>query len=346
MSDMSERTSSTSGSTEQASTSSQNTGTSPLQDKQWETFHLWMSETLKEQRRSRRWKIFFRFAFFTFLVVSLGNTIYLFHFSGSDDEEANKRHVAIVDVKGVIDAEEEATAARINGGLRNALEAQNVAAVVLRINSPGGSPVQSQSVYEEIRYLSEEFPDTPILSWVEDVGASGAYYIAAATDEIYAAPASLVGSIGVISSGFGFSDAMDRVGVERRTFTAGRNKAFLDPFSEISDEQRDFWESVLGSTHGQFIQAVRDGRGDRLVDSEEIFSGLIWTGEQALSLGLIDGVKTLEQLSRELIGEVEFKNYTPRLSPFELLSRRIGPSISSLLGIEAHMGMRYELPRM
>lgn len=317
-----------------------------LRQEQWATFDSWVKDFMVERRRSRRWKIFFRFAFFTFLMLSLGNTVYFLHFSGNDDEEANKRHIALVDVKGIIDAEEEATASRINGGIRNALKGDNVAAVVLRINSPGGSPVQSQAVYEEIRYLTAEYPDIPILSWVEDVGASGAYYIAAATDEIYAAPASLIGSIGVISAGFGFSEAIDRLGVERRTFTAGENKAFLDPFTEVSEEQRAFWQSVLGSTHSQFIEAVREGRGDRLSESEEVFSGLIWTGEQALTLGLIDGVKTLEQLSRDLIGEVEFKNYTPRLSPFELLSRRLGPSISSMLGLETRPGVRYELPRM
>tara|TARA_R110002051_G_scaffold250392_2_gene309726 strand:+ start:1946 stop:2956 length:1011 start_codon:yes stop_codon:yes gene_type:complete len=317
-----------------------------LREKQWQTFDNWMGETLKEQRRARRWKIFFRFAFFSFLMLSLGNTVYFLHFASNSDEDENKQHVALVDVKGVIDASEEATASRINSGLRSALEADNVAAVILRINSPGGSPVQSQAVYEEIRYLTSEYPDTPILSWVEDVGASGAYYIAAATENIYAAPASLVGSIGVISSGFGFSEAIERVGVERRTFTAGENKAFLDPFNDVTVEQRTFWESVLGNTHSQFIQAVRDGRGERLNDSEEVFSGLIWTGEQALELGLIDGVMTLEQLSRELIGNVEFKNYTPRLSPLELLSRRMGPSIASWLGLDAHNGIRYQLPSM
>lgn len=317
-----------------------------LREKQWQTFDNWMGETLKEQRRARRWKIFFRFAFFSFLILSLGNTIYFLHFATNSDEDENKPHVALVDVKGVIDATEEATASRINSGLRNALEADNVAAVILRINSPGGSPVQSQAVYEEIRYLTSEYPDTPILSWVEDVGASGAYYIAAATDRIYAAPASLVGSIGVISSGFGFSEAIQRVGVERRTFTAGENKAFLDPFNEVTSEQRDFWESVLGNTHSQFIQAVRDGRGERLTGSEEVFSGLIWTGEQALSLGLIDGVMTLEQLSRELIGDVEFRNYTPRLSPLELLSRRMGPNIASWFGFNVNKGIRFQLPSM
>jgi len=317
-----------------------------LREKQWQTFDNWMNESLKEQRRSRRWKIFFRFAFFCFLMLSLANTAYFFHFANSDDSEEEKLHVALVDVKGVIDANEEATSSRINSGIREALEAENVAAVVLRINSPGGSPVQSQAVYEEIRYLTSQYPDTPILSWVEDVGASGAYYIAAATDRIYAAPASLVGSIGVISSGFGFNDAIDRVGVERRTFTAGRNKAFLDPFSEVTDEQREFWESVLGNTHDQFIQAVRDGRGDRLKGSEEVFSGLVWTGEQAKALGLIDEVMTLEQLSRELIGEVEFRNYTPRLSALERLTQRIGPSIGTMLGFDMTQGVRYQLQGM
>lgn len=318
---------------------------SDTEQREWERgmFHWWLNETFKEQRRSRRWKVFFRFGFLSLLALSLGHTIYIFNFAGGP-EEKTAPHLAVVDVKGVIDANEEASASRINAGLRAAYEGINVEAVVLRINSPGGSPVQSQAVYEEIRHLSQEHPDIPVYSWVEDIGASGAYYIAAATNEIYAAPASLVGSIGVISSGFGFSEAMDRVGVERRTFTSGENKAFLDPFSKVSDQQRAFWESVLGSTHEQFIEAVRNGRGDRLIENDMTFSGLVWTGEQAVELGLIDGVMTLEQLSRELVGDVEMENYTPRLSALERLTGKLGPRVASTLGIDLSTGIRYQLP--
>lgn len=316
-----------------------------LRLKQWETFDRWMDGTLTERRRSRRWKIFFRMLFFAFLIGSLANTVYYLHFARSSTSDTPDRHLGIVDVKGVIDADQEATASRINEGLRRALEGENVAAVVLRINSPGGSPVQSQRVYEEIRHLSASNPDIPILAWVEDVGASGAYYIASAASEIYAAPSSLVGSIGVISAGFGFGDALDKVGVERRLFTAGESKAFLDPFSPVTDEQRGFWESVLKSTHQQFIDAVTQGRGDRLQDKEEIFSGLVWTGEQARELGLIDGIMTLEQLSREVIGDVEFRNYTPRLSPFERLAQRMGPVVQEALGLSRGRGqsVRFEM---
>lgn len=317
-----------------------------LRLQQWQTFDKWMESTITERRRSRRWKIFFRFLFITFLFASLANTVYFLHFAAAGKDELVERHLGIVDVKGVIDADEEATASRINEGLRRALEADQIAAVVLRINSPGGSPVQSQRVYEEIRFLEEEHPDTPILAWVEDMGASGAYYIASAAQDIYAAPSSLVGSIGVISSGFGFRDAIDKLGVERRVFTAGENKAFMDPFTPVTEDQRDFWESVLSSTHEQFIADVKAGRGDRLKGGDDIFSGLVWTGEQAKGLGLIDEVLTLEQLSRKLIGSVELRNYTPRLSTLERLTKGFGPMVQSLLGLESHRNaaVRYEMP--
>jgi len=317
-----------------------------LRHQQWETFDKWMESTITERRRSRRWKVFFRLLFIAFLFASLANTVYFLHFAAAGKEELVERHLGIVDVKGVIDADEEATASRINEGLRRALEAEQIAAVVLRINSPGGSPVQSQRVYEEIRFLEEEHPDTPILAWVEDMGASGAYYIASAAQDIYAAPSSLVGSIGVISSGFGFRDAIDKLGVERRVFTAGENKAFMDPFTPVTEDQRDFWESVLSSTHEQFIADVKAGRGDRLKGGDDIFSGLVWTGEQAKGLGLVDEVLTLEQLSRKLIGNVELRNYTPRLSTLERLTKGFGPMVQSLLGLESHRNaaVRYEMP--
>ncbi|MBY5940559.1 signal peptide peptidase SppA [Halomonas sp. DP5N14-9] len=317
-----------------------------LRLQQWQTFDKWMESTITERRRSRRWKIFFRFLFIIFLFASLANTVYFLHFAVPGKEELVERHLGIVDVKGVIDADEEATASRINEGLRRALNADQIAAVVLRINSPGGSPVQSQRVYEEIRFLEEEHPDTPILAWVEDMGASGAYYIASAAQYIYAAPSSLVGSIGVISSGFGFRDAIDKLGVERRVFTSGENKAFLDPFTPVTEHQRNFWESVLSSTHEQFIADVKAGRGDRLQGGDDIFSGLIWTGEQAKGLGLIDEVLTLEQLSRELIGSVELRNYTPRLSTLDRLTKGFGPMVQSLLGMASYRNaeVRYEMP--
>ncbi|TDX26821.1 protease-4 [Modicisalibacter xianhensis] len=299
---------------------------------QWETFDKWMDNVATERRRSRRWKIFFRCVFFVFLFASLANTIYFWHFSLAEDDEPPVHHLGVVDVEGVIDTEQPANATRINEGLRRAMENELTDAVILRINSPGGSPVQSQRIYNEIRYLREQNPDKPILAWIEDVGASGAYYVASAASKIYAAPASLVGSIGVIHSGFGFQNVLDELNVERRLFTAGQNKAFLDPFVDVKPEQREFWQSVLNTTHAQFIQDVKQGRGDRLVETEELFSGLVWNGEQAKGLGLVDSIATLEELSRELMGDITLRNYTPRLPLFERLGKGLGPVVQQLFG--------------
>ncbi|WP_110664918.1 signal peptide peptidase SppA [Salinicola halophilus] len=304
----------------------------------------WIGGVLAEQRRSRRWKIFFRLLFAGFLLAGLALTAYGLFLAQSPDAADGDRHLGIVDVEGAIDADGPASAERIIEGLHRAWSDDAAEAVVLRINSPGGSPVQSQRVYEEIRYLQSQ-GGKPILAVVEDIGASGAYYMAAAADRIYASPSSLVGSIGVISASFGLEEAIDKLGVERRVFTAGENKAFLDPFSEIAPDQRAFWQSVLNATHQQFIEAVKAGRGDRLSNDPQLFSGLIWTGQQAMDLGLVDDIANLEQLSRQRLGDISLKEYTPALDPWAVFTDRLTSAAAHWVGLEAPTSpLRYQLP--
>ncbi|WP_110687479.1 signal peptide peptidase SppA [Salinicola aestuarinus] len=304
----------------------------------------WIGGVLAEQRRSRRWKIFFRLLFASLLLAGLALTVYAMFLAQGAGVTDSQRHLGIVDVDGPIDAGGPASAERIIEGLHRAWDDDAAEAVVLRINSPGGSPVQSQRVYEEIRYLQTQ-GDKPILAVIEDIGASGAYYMASAADRIYASPSSLVGSIGVISASFGLEEAIDKLGVERRVFTAGENKAFLDPFSEIAPDQRAFWQSVLNATHQQFIEAVKTGRGDSLSDDPRLFSGLVWTGEQAVDLGLVDETANLEQLSRQRLGEISLEEYTPALDPWAIFSDRLTSAAAHWLGLQASPSpLRYQLP--
>lgn len=303
----------------------------------------WIGGVLTEQRRTRRWKLFFRFLFAALILASLALGAYGVFLASSVPLPVGK-HLGVVQVEGVIDAESAASAERVIEGVRRAWSNPEARAVVLHINSPGGSPVQSQRIYDELRRLSA-IGDKPIYAVIEDIGASGAYYIAAGADAIYSAPASLVGSIGVIYASFGLEQAIERLGVERRIFTAGENKAFLDPFSDIAPDQRSFWQRVLETTHRQFIEDVKAGRGDRLVDDPRLFSGLIWTGEQALELGLVDGLKSVDQLAREQLGEPRTRNYTPALDPFERLSRQFGRVAAEWLGVPRTASpLRYQLP--
>lgn len=302
----------------------------------------WIDGVLVEQRRSRRWKLFFRFVFALLILAFLALSFYGL-FAAQGPVEAKGPHLGVVEVEGVIDRESPANASRVIEGIERAWKAPDAKAVVLHIDSPGGSPVQSQRIYDEVMRLRES-GDKPIIAVVEDIGASGAYYIAAAADEIVAAPASLVGSIGVIHAGFGFEQAIQRLGIERRVFTAGENKDFLDPFTDIEPSQRRFWQEVLATTHQQFIDDVKAGRGDRLADDERLFSGLIWTGEQALELGLVDRLGSLDGEARRLLEEPRRHDYTPRLDPFERLSRRFGSVMASVLGLSsAEAPVRYQL---
>jgi len=294
--------------------------------KEWKLIEKALMASQKEQRTARRWGIFFKILTFSYLFIIVA-LIYGGPKKGGDSGAfAMGPHAAVVEVRGPISAEDEASADRIIGAMREAFENEDALGLILRINSPGGSPVQSGYVFDEIIRLKATRPDFPVYAVIMDIGASGAYYIAAAADEIYADKASLVGSIGVIGSGFGFVDAMDKLGVERRLYTSGEHKAFLDPFSPQREEEKEFWEGVLDVTHQQFISQVKLGRGDRLADDPDLFSGLVWTGEQALELGLIDGLGSSSQVARDKLGTDELTNYTMQKDPFVEFMERFGTS--------------------
>jgi protease-4 len=250
-------------------------------------------------------------------------------------------HTAVIDVTGIIAQGQLAGADSVITSLRRALEHSDTKAVVLRINSPGGSPVQSSYIYNEINRLRELHKEIPIYSVIVDSGASGAYYIASATQEIFANGASLVGSIGVTAAGFGYQELLEKVGVERRQFTSGEHKAFLDPFSEVDPEEKVLFETLLNDVHEQFIEDVRKGRGDKLADNDKLFSGLFWTGRQAVELGLVDGLKSTSELARELGYPVTI-DFTNRPTPFEQFARNLGVSITET-ALKLGVGQEFQL---
>ncbi len=297
----------------------------------WRLIEKLVMSLQSEQRRSRRWGIFFKLLTFVYLFALL--LIVRFPF-GDALGGVGSEHTALVEVNGTIGADEEASADNIVSALRAAFEDEDSVAVVLRINSPGGSPVQSGYVYDEIKRLREEYPAKKVYAVISDVGASGAYYIASVADEIYANRASLVGSIGVVAGGFGYTGIMDKLGIERRLYTAGENKAFLDPFSPEREEEVQFWQGVLENTHKQFIEAVKQGRGDRLADDDRLFSGLIWTGEQALDLGLVDGLGSASWVAREVVGQENLVGYGRRKSLMENVVDQLGVSFGRELASE------------
>ncbi len=296
--------------------------------KEWKLIEKTVSQLGVEQRRSRRWGIFFKLLTFAYLFGLL--VLMDSGFSKNVKHDAEK-YTALVDLRGVIADGEEANADFLVTGLRAAFEDKGAQAVILRINSPGGSPVQSGYVFDEIKRLREIHAEKPLYAVISDIGASGAYYIAAAADQIYADKASLVGSIGVVASGFGFVDTLEKLGVERRLYTSGNHKGFLDPFSEEKPEEVEFWKGVLSSTHEQFISKVKEGRGDRLKINETTFSGLIWNGEQALEMGLIDGLGSAGFVARDIVGAEEIVDFTPQPDPFERLSKTLGIAAASAM---------------
>jgi len=303
--------------------------------KEWKLIEKTMLQLGVEQRRSRRWGVFFKVLTFSYLFALLFIMADSFGDKKMGDAET---YTALVDLRGVIAAGEEASADFLVTGLRAAFEAEGTKAVILRINSPGGSPVQSGYVYDEIKRLRTLHPDTPLYAVISDIGASGAYYIAAAADQIYADKASLVGSIGVVASGFGFVDTMEKLGVERRLYTSGKNKAFLDPFSKEKESEVQFWNGVLNKTHEQFIAKVKEGRGDRLHIDEDTFSGLIWNGEQALEKGFIDGLGSSGFVAREIVGAAEIVDFTPQPDPFERFTKTLGVAAGNAMASVLNIG--------
>ncbi|MCQ4270961.1 signal peptide peptidase SppA [Pseudomonas kuykendallii] len=302
-------------------------------EKSWKLLEKALLASVQEQRRSRRWGIFFKLLTFVYLfgMLALFSPMLNLRKAGS----SGGSYTAVVDVRGMIADKEAASADNIIGSLRAAFEDESTKGVILRINSPGGSPVQSGYIYDEIRRLRAEKPAIKVYAVISDLGASGAYYIASAADEIYADKSSLVGSIGVTAAGFGFVGTMEKLGVDRRVYTSGEHKAFLDPFQQPKADEAEFWRGVLQTTHRQFIDSVKKGRGDRLKDKDhpELFSGLIWSGEQALQLGLIDGLGSTSYVAREVIGEKEIKDYTVEETPFDRFAKKIGASVADNLAM-------------
>ena len=278
--------------------------------------------SLNEQKATRRWKTFVRLSWLLFFVV----LIWLVMHRGAPVTTTAVAHTAVVELKGEIGAGEEASAEFINAALKAAFEDDGAKAVVLLINSPGGSPVHAGMINDEIRRLKVKHKK-PVYAVVEETCASAAYYIAAAADQIFVDKASIVGSIGVLMDGFGFTGLMDKLGVERRLMTAGENKGFLDPFSAQTDKQRAYAQAMLNQIHQQFISVVKAGRGQRLKETPEMFSGLFWTGQQAIELGLADQLGGLDFVAREIVKTEEIIDYTRRDNVAERLAKKFGAAV-------------------
>jgi len=284
---------------------------------------------INEQRRSRRWSIFFRFLLVAYLTAILV-PLYL-DSSGALSLGSVKEHTAVVRLDGVIADKSDASADAVITALRKAFKDEKTKGVVLRINSPGGSPVQSGYINDEITRLREKYPDIPLYAVIMDLCASGGYYVAAAADKIYADRSSLVGSIGVRMDSFGLVGAIDKLGIERRLITAGEHKGFLDPFLPENPQDVEHVRSLLKDIHAQFIKVVKDGRGDRLKDSPELFSGYIWTGVQAREMGLIDEFGSTSMVARDVIGAEETVDFTSKPNYLERFMKRLGTSVRDSL---------------
>jgi len=285
---------------------------------------------IEEQKKTRRWSIFFKCLTFAYLAVAIGLVLY----PRFDTEmSTNTEHAAIIDVLGMIAEGDNASADSIIDGIRDAVKDKNTKGIILNINSPGGSAVQSGYVYDEIRRQKEKHPELPIYAVVGDMCASGGYYIASATDKIYVNKASLIGSIGVIMNGFGFTDIMQKLGVERRLLTAGAHKAMLDPFSPENKSESEHMQALLDQVHQQFIDAVKQGRGERLKETPEMFSGLVWTGEEGVKLGLADDYGNVDSVARDILGTEEKVNFTPQERLIDRLAGKFGASFAQAIGL-------------
>jgi len=300
----------------------------PQNEPNWErsTLEKIAMAGLAEQRRSRRWGIFFKLLGFAYLGVVLALVI---DWGGSADKFADgRKHTALVQLNGVIQAKGDASAERVMAALQSAFEDKGTQGVILSINSPGGSPVQSGIINDEIVRLRGNYPNIPIYVVVEDICASGGYYVAAAADKIFVDKASIVGSIGVLMDGFGFTGTMEKLGVERRLLTAGKNKGFLDPFSPQDANQNEYAQKMLGEIHQQFVDVVRKGRGKRLKETPEMFSGLMWTGAKSIEMGLADAYGTVETVARDVIKAEDIRDYTVKQNFAEKFANRFGADMA------------------
>ena len=283
---------------------------------------------LSEQKKSRRWGILFKLLLFIYLFIVLFYALGLLGVS----KKSSTSHTAIIEINGVIEAGGEVNADSVMTSLHDAYDNKGTKGIILRINSPGGSPVQAGIINDEIRRLKRLHPSIPVYAVVEDVCASGGYYIAVATDKIYVDKASIVGSIGVLMDGYGFTEIMKKVGVERRLMTAGENKAMLDPFSPVNPKHQELAQAMLNEVHEQFKAVVRQGRGARLKETPEIFSGLFWSGEQSVKLGLADALGSADYVAREVIKEEQIVDFSYEEDLASRVAKRIGASASAVMG--------------
>ncbi len=296
-------------------------------DPNWErqTLEKLAFAAIREQRRNRFWGVLFKSLTFIYLFMLL---FYALDWVGGDSS-ANSDHTAIIDIYGVIGSDDQVSADDVIGSLESAYENKHTKGIILRINSPGGSPVQAGIINDEIHRQRKLHPNIPVYAVVEDICASGGYYIAVAADKIFVDKASIVGSIGVLMGGFGFTGIMDKVGVERRLLTAGENKAILDPFSPVNPKHKEYAQSMLNQIHQQFIAVVREGRGKRLKETDDTFSGLFWSGETSVQMGLADGFGSSDYVAREIIKQEKIVDFTAREGLADKFAKRIGASMGN-----------------
>ncbi|MCJ8314805.1 MAG: S49 family peptidase [Saccharospirillaceae bacterium] len=313
--------------TENPQATPQNSDQLKVMSKQIDMLGLTLNQVIKEQRTGRRWKVGLRIVKYVLVMLVIFSVIGSIGQNMESVPNNTGGHIAVVAVKGMIAEGEQANATDLNNALKKAFSNKDSKAIVLLINSGGGSPVQSNYVNNEIYRLKAIYPNKKVYAVITDTGASGAYFIAVAADEIYSDPASIVGSIGVTAAGFGFEGLIGKLGIERRKFTSGEHKGFLDPFSPVNEEESALFAQTLLTVHEQFIAKVKEGRGDRLVENDKMFSGLFWSGEQALELGLIDGFKTLGDISRQY-DNAKIVDFTIKRDPLEKFLGNIGARVS------------------
>jgi protease IV len=298
---------------------------------QQQTIEKLVLSSVKEQQAARRWSNFFKILIFIYLFTVLAYA--LGWFGGA--KAAAGPHTALIDINGVIEPGGDVNADSVMTSLSDAYDSKGTRGIILRINSPGGSPVQAGIINDEIRRQKALHPKIPVYAVVEDICASGGYYIAAAADKIYVDKASIIGSIGVLMDGYGFTEVMKKVGVERRLMTAGENKAMLDPFSPVNPKHQAYAQAMLNEIHEQFKEVVRQGRGSRLKESPEVFSGLFWSGEQGIKLGLADALGSADYVAREVIKQEDIVDYTYQETVVDRFAKKLGASMAKSIGIDA-----------
>ncbi|MFA6203288.1 MAG: S49 family peptidase [Gallionella sp.] len=310
-----------------------------MSDQNWErgVLEKLAMSAIVEQRRARHWSIFFKVLTFGYLFVIL--FVLMGWFDKSETALSTGKHTALVDMQGVIAADSAASADNLIPGLQAAFKDKGTQGVILRINSPGGSPVQAGQINDEIRRLRVKYPAIPLYVVVEDICASGGYYVAAAADKIFVDKASLIGSIGVLMDGFGFTGTMEKLGVERRLVTAGSNKGFMDPFSAVRPDQQEYAKQMLAQIHQQFIDVVKQGRGKRLKETPDTFSGLVWNGQAGIEMGLADGYGSVESVARDVIKAEEVVDFTVKEGFADRLAKRFGAGVASAIGFSTQSGV-------